>query len=189
MTIKTKIAALAVAALTVAGSIATTTTKAEAHGFHHGWGFGGALLGAAIVGSAIAASTPAPYYFAFPMPGAPVRRVRPLHRHRERLLLISSLTLALRPRVSAADPLHPRDFIHPVSCPDPPGRPPGRVTLFTAAMKGQPQHATLQGRHRTMPTQQPRRFGPLYLRITRNKAGLSGLSVRGIAGHFALFLV
>jgi hypothetical protein len=62
MTIKTKIAALAVAALTVAGSFATTTTKAEAHGFHGGWGFGGALLGAAIVGSAIAATTPAPYY-------------------------------------------------------------------------------------------------------------------------------
>ena len=61
MTIKTKIAALAVAALTVAGSFASTT-KAEAHGFHHGWGFGGALLGAAIVGSAIAASTPEPYY-------------------------------------------------------------------------------------------------------------------------------
>ena len=62
MTIKTKIAALAVAALTVAGSFASTTTKAEAHGFHPGWGFGGALLGAAIVGSAIAASTPEPYY-------------------------------------------------------------------------------------------------------------------------------
>jgi hypothetical protein len=61
MTIKTRIAALAVAALTVAGGIASTT-KAEAHGFHHGWGFGGALLGAAIVGSAIAESTPAPYY-------------------------------------------------------------------------------------------------------------------------------
>jgi hypothetical protein len=61
MTIKTKIAALAVAALTVAGSIATTTS-AEAKGFYPGWGFGGALLGAAIVGSAIAASQPAPYY-------------------------------------------------------------------------------------------------------------------------------
>ena len=60
MSIKTKIAALAVAALAVAGSIASTTTTAEAHGFHHGWGFGGALLGAAIVGSAIAATTPAP---------------------------------------------------------------------------------------------------------------------------------
>jgi hypothetical protein len=62
MMIKTRIAALAVAALTVAGGIASTTTTAEAHGFHHGWGFGGALLGAAIVGSAIAESTTAPYY-------------------------------------------------------------------------------------------------------------------------------
>jgi len=66
MTIKTRIAALAIAALTVAGSFATTTTAAQAGGggggFHHGWGFGGALLGAAIVGTAIAASTPAPYY-------------------------------------------------------------------------------------------------------------------------------
>ena len=61
MTIKTKIAALAIAALTVAGSFASTT-KAEAHGFHPGWGFGAGLLGAAIVGSAIAASTPEPYY-------------------------------------------------------------------------------------------------------------------------------
>jgi hypothetical protein len=66
MTIKTKIAALAVAALTITGSIVSTTTGAQAGGggggFHHGWGFGGALLGAAIVGSAIAASTPDPYY-------------------------------------------------------------------------------------------------------------------------------
>jgi hypothetical protein len=66
MTIKTKIAALAVAALTVAGGIASTTTAAQAGGggggFHPGWGFGAGLVGAAIVGSAIAASTPAPYY-------------------------------------------------------------------------------------------------------------------------------
>ena len=62
MTIKTKFAALAIVALAVAGTVASTTTKAEAHGFHHGWGFGGALIGAAIVGSAIEASTPAPYY-------------------------------------------------------------------------------------------------------------------------------
>jgi hypothetical protein len=61
MTIKTRIAALAIAALTVAGSIATTTS-ADAKGFHPGWGFGAGLVGAAIVGSAIAASTPAPYY-------------------------------------------------------------------------------------------------------------------------------
>lgn len=55
MSIKTKIAALAIAALAATGSIATTTTAAEAHGFphgfHHGFGFGGGLLGAAIVGS------------------------------------------------------------------------------------------------------------------------------------------
>jgi hypothetical protein len=68
MTIKTKIAALAVAALTITGSIVSTTTGAQAGGggggggFHHGWGFGGALLGAAIVGSAIAASTQGPDY-------------------------------------------------------------------------------------------------------------------------------
>ena len=61
MTIKTRIAALAVAALTVAGGIASTTTKAEAHGFHPGWGFGAGLVGAAIVGSAVAATTPYPY--------------------------------------------------------------------------------------------------------------------------------
>jgi len=61
MTIQTRIAALAVAALAATGSIASTT-KAEAHGFHPGWGFGAGLVGAAIVGSAIAATTPAPYY-------------------------------------------------------------------------------------------------------------------------------
>jgi hypothetical protein len=57
MSIKTKIAALAVAALAATGSIASTTTSAEAHGFHHGWGLGAGLVGAAIVGSAIAATT------------------------------------------------------------------------------------------------------------------------------------
>jgi hypothetical protein len=57
MSLKTRIAALAVAALTVTGSIAATATPAEAHGFHHGlgWGVGAGLVGAAIVGSAIAA--------------------------------------------------------------------------------------------------------------------------------------
>jgi hypothetical protein len=57
MTIKTKIAVLAVAALAATGSIASTTTSAEAHGFHHGWGIGAGLVGAAIVGGAIAATT------------------------------------------------------------------------------------------------------------------------------------
>jgi hypothetical protein len=59
MSIKTKIAALALATLAVTGSIASTT-KAEAHGL--GWGVGAGIVGAAIVGSAIAASTPYPYY-------------------------------------------------------------------------------------------------------------------------------
>jgi len=61
MSIKTRIAALAIAALAVTGTVASTTTPAEAHGFHHGWGVGAGLLGAAVVGSAIAASNP--YYY------------------------------------------------------------------------------------------------------------------------------
>jgi hypothetical protein len=52
MSIKTGIAALALAALAVTGSIATTT-PAEARGL--GWGIGAGLVGAAVVGSAIAA--------------------------------------------------------------------------------------------------------------------------------------
>jgi hypothetical protein len=62
MSIKTKFAAVTVAALVAAGSFASTTTSAEAHGFHPGWGVGAGLVGAAIVGSAIAATTPYPYY-------------------------------------------------------------------------------------------------------------------------------
>ena len=61
MSIKTRIAAVAVAALAATGSIASTTTSAEAHGFHHGWGLGAGLVGAAIVGSTIAATTTYPY--------------------------------------------------------------------------------------------------------------------------------
>ena len=64
MSFKSKIAALAVAALAVTGSIASTTTKAEAHGPHLGWGVGAGLVGAAIVGSAIAASSD-PYYYGY----------------------------------------------------------------------------------------------------------------------------
>jgi hypothetical protein len=60
MSITTKIAALAVAALAATGSMASTTS-AEAHGL--GWGIGAGLVGAAIVGSAVAATTaPYPYY-------------------------------------------------------------------------------------------------------------------------------
>jgi hypothetical protein len=60
MSIKTRIAALALAALAVTGSIATTTSAAEARGL--GWGIGAGLVGAAVVGSAIAASHDDYYY-------------------------------------------------------------------------------------------------------------------------------
>jgi hypothetical protein len=55
MSIKTKIAALALAAFAVIGTIATTT-QAEAKPFGLGWGIGAGIVGAAVVGSAIAAN-------------------------------------------------------------------------------------------------------------------------------------
>ena len=62
MSIKTKIAALALATLAVTGSIAATTTKAEAYPLKP-WGYVGAgLATAAIVGTAIAASNDGYYY-------------------------------------------------------------------------------------------------------------------------------
>ena len=60
MSIKTKFAAIALAALAVTGTIATTTTQAEAKNL--GWKIGAGLVGAAIVGSAIAASNDGYYY-------------------------------------------------------------------------------------------------------------------------------
>ena len=60
MSIKTKIAAAALAILAVTGSIASTTQSAEARGL--GFGIGAGLVGAAIVGSAIAASSDGYYY-------------------------------------------------------------------------------------------------------------------------------
>ena len=62
MSLKTRITALVVA-IAVTGSIASTVTPAEAHGFHPGWGIGAGLVGAAVVGSAIAASNP--YYYGY----------------------------------------------------------------------------------------------------------------------------
>lgn len=56
MSIKTSIAALALAALAVTGSIAATTTQAEAKPFGLGWGIGAGIVGAAVVGGAIAAN-------------------------------------------------------------------------------------------------------------------------------------
>jgi hypothetical protein len=61
MSIKTKIAAAALAGLAVTGSLASTTS-AQAKGLGWGWGVGAGLVGAAIVGSAIAASNDGYYY-------------------------------------------------------------------------------------------------------------------------------
>ena len=58
MSIKTKIAALAFAALTVTGGIASTTTQAQAK---PNW-VGPAIFGAAVIGTAIAASNNGYYY-------------------------------------------------------------------------------------------------------------------------------
>ena len=65
MSIKTKIAALALATLAVAGSFAATTTNAEAYPINN-WGYVGAgLATAAIVGTAIAASNGPVYYTSY----------------------------------------------------------------------------------------------------------------------------
>lgn len=61
MSIKTKIAALALATLAVAGSLATTTTQADAYTIKP-WQVGAGLATAAIVGTAIAASNGPVYY-------------------------------------------------------------------------------------------------------------------------------
>ena len=54
MSIKTRLAALALAALTVTGGIASTTTQAQAK---PNW-VGPAIFGAAVIGTAIATSNP-----------------------------------------------------------------------------------------------------------------------------------
>ncbi len=65
MSIKTKIAALALAALAVTGSLAATTTKAEAYPIKP-WGYVGAgLATAAIIGTAVAASNGPVYYTSY----------------------------------------------------------------------------------------------------------------------------
>jgi hypothetical protein len=60
MSIKTKIAALALATLAVTGGMASTTTQAQAKPL--GWGIGAGIVGAAIVGTAIATSGNGYYY-------------------------------------------------------------------------------------------------------------------------------
>ena len=59
MSIKTKIFAVALTALTLTGSVVATTSQAQAKPL--GWGVGAGLVGAAIVGTAIAASGPGYY--------------------------------------------------------------------------------------------------------------------------------
>jgi hypothetical protein len=61
MSIKTNLAALALATIATAGTIASTTSQAEAKNFGPGFGIGAAIVGAAVVGGAIAANQ-AGYY-------------------------------------------------------------------------------------------------------------------------------
>ena len=62
MSIKTRIAAVALATLAVTGSIASTTSQAEAKPL--GWAIGAGIATAAIVGTAVAASSQ-PYYYGY----------------------------------------------------------------------------------------------------------------------------
>jgi len=56
MSTRSRITALALTALAVTGTIASTTTQANAAPYNWGWGVGAGLVGAAIVTSAIAAN-------------------------------------------------------------------------------------------------------------------------------------
>ena len=60
MSIRSRMAALALVALAVTGTVASTS-QTEAKGF--GWGIGAGLIGAAVVGSAIAANDG--YYYGY----------------------------------------------------------------------------------------------------------------------------
>ena len=64
MSIRTNIAAVALAALAITGSVVSTTSQAEAKPLGWGWGVGAGIATAAIVGSAIAASND-PYYYGY----------------------------------------------------------------------------------------------------------------------------
>ena len=86
MSIKTRIAALALAALAFTGGLASTTTQAHAGGGGLGWGIGAGLIGAAVVGTAIAANS-GPYLSPLRF-RSPVRCLRQLHRHHSQLQLL-----------------------------------------------------------------------------------------------------
>lgn len=62
MSIKSRIAATALATLAVTGSIASTTSQAEAKQPGWVWGVGAGIATAAVVGSAVAASNDPSYY-------------------------------------------------------------------------------------------------------------------------------
>ena len=64
MSIRTNIAAVALAALAITGSVVSTTSPADAKPLGWGWGVGAGIATAAIVGSAIAASND-PYFYGY----------------------------------------------------------------------------------------------------------------------------
>ena len=64
MSIKSKIAAVGLAALLLTASVASTTSSAQAKPLGWGWGVGAGIATAAIVGTAIAASND-PYYYGY----------------------------------------------------------------------------------------------------------------------------
>lgn len=64
MSIKSRIAATVLATLAVTGSIASTTSQAEAKQPGWVWGVGAGIATAAVIGSAVAASND-PYYYGY----------------------------------------------------------------------------------------------------------------------------
>jgi hypothetical protein len=62
MSIKSKFAAFALAATVAVGAFATSSQQAEAKGPGPAFAVGAGLLGAAVIGSAIAAGSPGYYY-------------------------------------------------------------------------------------------------------------------------------
>ena len=143
MSIKTKIAALALAALAVTGSLAATTTKAEAYPIKPG-------------ATSAPASPPPPSSAPRSPPatapsttrlsplrlGPPLQRVRPVHRQRSRLQLLKRSTEQVELRPARAP--HP-----PRVEPDPPGRPRAgqhfRARVFRAERSGRCCTGVTQG--------------------------------------------